>query len=351
MSHFLLPTRPMGMNTSIVIVGGGYAGLLAANRAASHGHRVTLVNDRETFVDRIRLHEYIAGTRTESRTARPLRDLVHNSVNLHIGRAVGFSTGQVWLATGDSLVADHVVLATGSSGASGGWSWANRARADLAALGPTATVSVVGAGLTGIEVATEIAAARPGLQVALTDAITPGSDLSDAGQQQLLAALAHLRVEVRTTTPRAADLTIDCTGFRSDDLTGGSQLDVDEFLRIPGLDRVWAAGDGARVIGQPHLRMGCATAEPMARHVIDQIGRHDRHQQLRAVSIGYAARCLSLGRRLGLIQFTTRDDAPTARVWRGRIAAAAKETICRYALIAPVRWARWYRELHGPTHA
>ena len=56
----------MGMNTTehtrgVLVVGAGYAGLLAANRLAGRGAHVTLVNERDTFVDRIRLHEVIAG--------------------------------------------------------------------------------------------------------------------------------------------------------------------------------------------------------------------------------------------------------------------------------------------------
>ena len=66
----------MGMNTTehtrgVLVVGAGYAGLLAANRLAGRGAHVTLVNERDTFVDRIRLHEVIAGTRVPAGLIRP----------------------------------------------------------------------------------------------------------------------------------------------------------------------------------------------------------------------------------------------------------------------------------------
>lgn len=51
-------TRP-----HVVVLGGGYAGLLAAARVARHGvAQVTLVDQRAEFVRRIRLHELLAGS-------------------------------------------------------------------------------------------------------------------------------------------------------------------------------------------------------------------------------------------------------------------------------------------------
>lgn len=41
----------------VVVIGGGYAGVMAANRLASRDDlAVTLVNPRPQFVERIRLH-------------------------------------------------------------------------------------------------------------------------------------------------------------------------------------------------------------------------------------------------------------------------------------------------------
>src|SRR5688572_27494784 len=46
---------------SIVILGGGYAGTLAAARIARRGTPVTLVDMRAGLVERIRLHQVAAG--------------------------------------------------------------------------------------------------------------------------------------------------------------------------------------------------------------------------------------------------------------------------------------------------
>lgn len=349
-SHFPALTCLVTM-TTIAIIGAGYAGLLAANRATERGHRVTLINERETFIDRIRLHEYIAGSRPPHRTTRPLRSMVRVQVRVCVDRATAYETGAVTLQSGEILTAEHILITTGSSAASGGWEWAIQSRNQVEALTGDATVAVLGAGLTGIEVASEIATTRPELKVVLVDPRTPGWDMSSRARHSLHRSLDRLTVEVRTTAPASSDITIDCTGFERDSLTGGAVIDVDEFLRVPGRERVWGAGDAVRVARQPHLRMACATAEPLAAHAIDQIERHVRATDMRPVSLGYAGRCLSLGRRDGLIQFVHRDDSPSGRIWTGRPAALAKESLCRFAVMAPVRLARWYRELNGPTYA
>ena len=50
--------------TRVAIVGGGYAGVMAANRLTRRADvRVTLVNPRPQFVERIRLHQLVGGLR------------------------------------------------------------------------------------------------------------------------------------------------------------------------------------------------------------------------------------------------------------------------------------------------
>lgn len=47
----------MTENTEVVVIGGGYAGVMAANRMTRRGVTVTLINPRPAFVERIRLHQ------------------------------------------------------------------------------------------------------------------------------------------------------------------------------------------------------------------------------------------------------------------------------------------------------
>ena len=48
--------------TKVVVIGGGYSGILAANHLRMRGDvDITLVNPRPKFVERIRLHQLVAG--------------------------------------------------------------------------------------------------------------------------------------------------------------------------------------------------------------------------------------------------------------------------------------------------
>mgnify|MGYP002651651582 CR=1 FL=1 len=352
MSHIVAVVRLIGMS-SVIVIGGGYAGLMTANRALVRGHRVTLLTDRDRFVDRIRLHEVIAGTRTPTGATHPYR--LGRGGTLVVGRATRVGEGGAQLDDGRDLEADHIALATGSGSGAGGWAWAVTHRDAVAALRPGGRVVVRGGGFTGIEVATEIADARPDLRVTLVDPRDAGSCFSPRGRQRLDVALERLRVE-RATTDVDHDHAIDCTGLTADSLAAGSGLpvdergavEVDEHLRVRGTTRVWAVGDAARVRSQPHLRMACATAEPMGLHLADQLGHLDRGERLEPFTLGYAMWCLSLGRRDGLIEYVRRDDTPTDRILTGRAAAVVKEFVCRGAVIAPMRLSRFYRGLEGP---
>jgi RNA polymerase sigma-70 factor (ECF subfamily) len=53
----------MTENTSVVVIGGGYAGVMAANRLTQRADvTVTLINPRASFVERMRLHQLVAGS-------------------------------------------------------------------------------------------------------------------------------------------------------------------------------------------------------------------------------------------------------------------------------------------------
>ncbi|MCI2417461.1 FAD-dependent oxidoreductase [Saccharopolyspora sp. K220] len=65
------------MSHHVVVIGAGYAGLMAAKRTARQVRpelvRVTLVNGRDRFVERVRLHQVASGQRLRM---RPLAELV-----------------------------------------------------------------------------------------------------------------------------------------------------------------------------------------------------------------------------------------------------------------------------------
>ena len=152
--------------TTIVIIGAGYAGIMAANRIASHPMataltRVRLISASAHLVERIRLHEAL---RAEEDPVRPLSELLNPAIDVVIGRATSIDRkrGVVHLSDGDPIPFDQVVLATGSTSRAPAGALPISGIADLQPLrdelvGSSHTrIRVVGGGLTGIETAAEL---------------------------------------------------------------------------------------------------------------------------------------------------------------------------------------------------
>ncbi|HEY0706043.1 MAG TPA: FAD-dependent oxidoreductase [Polyangia bacterium] len=352
-----------------LIVGAGYAGLLAAQRLArkSRGKmEVVLVNPRPYLVERVRLHQDAAG---DSRTRVPLlRRLAGSGVTFREGSvlAVDFSARRAAIdgASGTTNEAfDDLILATGSI-ATGGPPGAARfahtiaLESDTFALraalegSPTARVVICGGGFTGVELATELAERRRGLRITL---VTGGQIVPTVGEQArsyIRGALDRLGVErlektrvdaierdgvvVEGGSIVPADVTVWAGGFRASPLVaklglavgpGGRAL-VDDRLRSLSQPFVHVAGDAAFT----PLRMACATALPMGAFVADDIVRDLHGRDAEPFSFGFAGVCVSLGRRDAVVQGTDRLDRPTWIGFRGRSGAYLKELIIRFAM-------------------
>ena len=303
------------MNTQrIIVVGGGYAGVMAANRAAGRGADVTLVNASANFVERIRLHEVAAASRDSAEF--PLASLLNPEVELVVGWAgrIHAEERTVVLADGRALGYDHLVYAVGStsperSGSTFGIAShldALALRAGLAEL-EFGTVDVVGAGLTGVELAAEIASARPELLVRLQTRGQVGASLGIAGGHGVQRRLERLGVKITEDERQDvlggdADMTVMAAGFAVPTLARDSGLPVSELgqllvgpdLVVPRIPDIVGAGDAVVVAGASHLRMSCAAALPQGAHAVDTI--FDGPQPLNA---GFMLQCVSLGRRDG----------------------------------------------------
>jgi NADH:ubiquinone reductase (H+-translocating) len=356
--------------TDIVVVGGGYAGQLAANLAARRtGGRVTLVNERDRFVERVRLHQVATGQPVPTSA---LADLLEGTgARLVVDRVTRIDPDArtVELAAGEPLRYDTLVYAAGS-------------RADLAAvpgagehaigladpeqaarlperLAAGGTLTVVGGGLTGIEAATEIAEAHPRLKVRLVTDGVLGAGLSTRGRRHLARVCARLAIEVREGVRvaevrpdgvvladgahLAADTVVWAAGFTVPPLAAEAGLAVDEHgrllvddtLRSVSHPEVYGVGDAAAVRrpdGQ-ELRMACATGLPAGQWAIRVINARQAGRAARPLRFRYVNQCVSLGRRDGLIQFVRADDSPREVVLTGRVAALYKELVVRLALM------------------
>ena len=108
------------MTTTVVVVGGGYAGVLAANRLSQRSDTdIVMVNPRPHFVERIRLHQLVAGNDDAVQDyATVLTDrakLVVDSVT-----RIDAASRQLHLASGATMGYDYLVYAVGSTASGSG---------------------------------------------------------------------------------------------------------------------------------------------------------------------------------------------------------------------------------------
>ena len=264
--------------THVVVVGGGYAGTLAANHLRQRPDvEITVVNPRPVFVERIRLHQVVAGT------GAAIVDydwLLGDGIRLVVDSAERIAAGRrrVHLGSGTELDYDYLIYAVGSFGAPavcvpGAAEFAHsvadlesalRLRHALADLRPDAP-------------------ARP---VTLICGAQLGPSLSHRGRRSVAKRLLRLGVDVRDGaaaievlhnavalsdgTAVSSAVTVWTAGFAVPDLAARSGLSTDavgrlvtdETLTSADDDRVVAAGDAAAPSGQP-LRMSCQAAGPL----------------------------------------------------------------------------------------
>jgi NADH dehydrogenase len=361
-------TEPNGHKTRVVVIGGGYAGTLAANHLRQRPDiDITLVNPRPVFVERIRLHQLVAGSGTAT---VDYDTLLGDGIRLVIDGADRIDTAErrVLLTSGAALDYDYLIYAVGSTGAMpavrgaaefaysvADLDSAQRLRHALADLPPDAPVAVVGGGLTGIEAASELA--QRGRPVALICGGALGPSLSTRGRRSVHKRLRRLGVdmleslavtEVRwdsvvlsdgAVLPSAA--TVWTAGFGVPDLAARSELRTDALGRLltdetlTSIDdeRVVAAGDAAAPSGHP-LRMSCQAAIPLGAQAANTVLSRIGGDTPAPVSQAFVGQCISLGRSDGTIQLARTDDTPVNIVVVGRSAASIKEAICKGTLWA-----------------
>jgi NADH dehydrogenase len=364
----------MSARCRVVIIGAGYAGVMAANRLAGSQRlpdsvSVTVLNPVAEFTERIRLHEVAAGSRESASV--PMRSLLHERAHLVEGTAsrIDPERRKVHLAGGSApLDFDVLLYSVGSTQSpsrmpAGAYGLkdsddAHRLQARLSQLDRGATVSIIGAGLTGIEVTAEIAERYPQLQVRLVSRGAIAGSLSGSGRHAIMKRLSAIGVDLveNTEVQRCDDFSVmtsggetlrsDCTiwtaGFSAPDLARDSGLPTDalgrlivnESLSCPQYPDIFGAGDAIQapqtVAG--HLRMSCATALPLGAHAADSIIARLEKRAPAPLSAGYMLRCISLGRNSGLIQTVRADDQPRRFVVRGRLAGMAKAQMCHMTL-------------------
>ncbi|MFE9773678.1 NAD(P)/FAD-dependent oxidoreductase [Streptomyces sp. NPDC005931] len=355
----------MAGNTEVVVIGGGYAGVLAANRLTRrHDVAVTLINPRPDFVERLRLHQLVGGT---DDAVVGYRDILAERVRLVVDTVTRIDAAGrgLELASGGTVGYDYLIYAVGSGGIApdvpGAAEYAHqiatfedaqRLRAVLDVAPATAPVTVVGAGPAGVEAASELAEA--GRNVTLVCGGVLGPYLHPRGRRSVARRLAGLGVTVvdgpdTTVTGvtrhavRLGDgrelpsrVTVWTTGFGVPDLAARSGLGTDALGRLltdetlTSMDdpRIAAAGDSAAPSDLPY-RMGCQSAVQLGQQAAETVLSRIAGEQPAPVHVGFAGLCVSLGRRAGIFQFARRHDVAIGLHLGGRPGAKLKEFVVR----------------------
>ena len=374
----------------IVVLGAGFAGLIAAIGAArklaelkigKSDVTVTVVNRDEWHSIRVRNYETELGD-----TRVPLDDVLGPiGVDLKIGEVAGIDCDRhaIALAGQPSLSYDRLVFALGSELvrppipglAEHGFDIdthdaALRLGAHLAALPnrPASpgrfTVLIVGGGLTGVEMATELAtrlrniAAGAPMRVIVADrAARIGSNMGAQACEVIDEALAALGVETRpgvtiaaidgqgarlaSGEAIAAETIVWCAGMRAHPLAASlpgehdrfGRISVDRFMRVEAAPDVFATGDAAMVLvdGEHPSVMSCQHARPMGRIAGHNVVCDLAGEKMIPVDIGYYVTCLDLG-AWGAVYCQGWDRQVAVK---GAAAKETKQTINRQRIYPP----------------
>lgn len=355
----------MNGTIEVVVVGGGYAGVSAANRLARREDvAVTLINPLPDFVERIRLHQLATGS---DDAVEGMDEVLGGNVQLVVDAAtrIDAAAREVSLAGGGSLAYDYLVYAVGSGAAVPGvpgaaefahtvshLDGAQRLRSALADSPMAAPLVVVGSGATGLETAAEFA--EQGRRVTLICGAVFAPSLHPHVRSRVARRFAELGVtvvegadasvtEVRRDAVVLADgrelpsaLTVWTAGFRIPDLAarsglrtdGEGRLLTDATLTSLDDDRIVGAGDAA-VMEDRSIRMSCQAAGQLGPAAAATVLRRIDGKTAHRARVLFVGQCISLGRGEGIVQFSHPDDRVVRFGIGGRPAARIKEFICR----------------------
>ncbi len=362
------------VKSRVVVLGAGYAGLLAAKRIArqvrSDEVELTLVSGSASFVERPRLHQLAVG---QDIRIVPLSEYLDGTaVHFRQGWVTGIDlTSRVVTVSSPStsevtrdLPFDILIYALGSNIDVDSVPGVRQHTAALTSTEAAATlrevlpginaqqgkVAVCGTGLTGIEVATEIAESYPGVSVQLLGVRPPGEWLSDKARAYLADVMSKLDIDVirgarvgevqdgRFVLADGRHVVFDAAvwagGFRVPTLAEQAGLAVapdgrasvgSDLCSVSHPD-VYVIGDAAAVAGPwgEQIAMGCRTGGFTAPKAADAVVARLTGHEVAPLKFRYIHECISLGRKRGLVQFLNADETPKDRILTGRKAITYK---------------------------
>ncbi len=361
----------------IVIIGAGFAGLMAAVRLSRKSKKfpikITLINASEDYIIRPRLHEW-ATNQTHQR--QKIADILSGTgVEFVKAWVTGLHPDENSLSiqTDDRISTIHydsLIIALGShfnTSAIPGisdYAYVMDAHTERGAealrktlLGyqsKNGNVVVIGGGATGIEGATHIKSLYPHLDVTIVTRETLGSFKQDArvereiqasfAEQDIHVADNHSAKEIQAERVILADgsklpfdVCVWAGGFIAPTLgrdaglevNAQNQILIDPYQRALGYQNIIAVGDCAFPIetpGQPY-RMCCPVAMTMGAHAADNIIRSLAGKAEKPLSFDYYGQGIQLGINDAIGWLAYPDDNVHLAVTRGKPALMIRNAI------------------------
>ncbi|XP_047458442.1 apoptosis-inducing factor 2 [Mugil cephalus] len=328
----------------VVVVGGGFGGIAAAQQLKSRGLDFTLIDMRDAF------HHNVASLRASVqpgfavRTFIPYAETFGESFVQGRVERVDTENQRVVLRGGREIQYSHLILCTGTDGPFPGkfnkeasYQSAVQAYEGLVEQVQMAdSVLVVGGGSTGVEMAAEIKTEYPHKKVVLIHSKAGLADvelqpsvrrqakevLLEKGVElvlgQKLSGLSELqfnmtRRNMEVSTDRGLTLTTDlllcCTGCRvnssayasafADSMADNGALKVNAHLQVAGFSNVYAVGDCADV-NEPKMAYHAGLHAAVA---VSNIDNSVRGKDLTDYHTGNVTMLLAMGRDDGVGQF------------------------------------------------
>ncbi|MFD0556989.1 NADH dehydrogenase FAD-containing subunit [Stackebrandtia endophytica] len=355
----------MNKHIDVVILGGGYAGVMAANRLMKHDDvRVTVVNPRAVFVPRLRLHQLVGGTHDAT---CEFEEVLADDVRLVVDTATRINAAEATVTLTDTgtIGYDYLVYAVGSGNAGpqvpgaaefaypmATWESGRRLRSALHETPTAAAVTVVGGGPTGVEVAAELAEQGRTVTMICGRVVAPHLHATSRrtarkyltglgvtiveGADATVTAVHRDSVELRDGRTLPSRITVWAAGFGVPDLATRSglrtdsagRLVTDETLTSVDDARIVAAGDSATPSDLP-FRMGAYIAGCLGAHAADTLLDRIAGRRPSPINLGFPAICSSFGRNAGIFQITRKDDTPTKLYFPGFLGTKLKEASCQ----------------------
>ena len=377
-------------STRILVIGAGYAGMLftmrLAGKVARQNVHISLVNEFDTFTERLRLHQFATNQAVQWRSLPQM--LRQTNVQFIQGRVTRIDPTHHEIVVKEQqqtqqLNYDYLVYALGSMTdrqsvpgvAEYAYTLAPNGPLSAAALRETlpsvqtrhGQVVVCGGGATGIETAAEVATAYPNITVRLVTQGSFGQFLGKAVANSIRRSLTRLGVEISDHTMVTAvrahgivtdqgseipcDMCLWMGGFIAPPLAREAglqvnehnQIVVDPYLRSISHPEIYAIGDAAypREIPGAPVRMSAVTATIIGAHGADSLSASLLGKVPKPFSFAYLGQGIALGRHNAIGFNNYPDDKPIPPYFSGWLGYQIREIFVRYLAAAPRLERHW----------